>query len=374
MEYDAVVVGLGGVGSSAVYHLARSGYKVAGIDQFSPPHRKGSSHGHTRIIRKAYFEHPDYVPLLQRAYQLWHELETDFGQQLFHKTGLVLIGPQDGEVLSGVVTSADQYGLPLEKLNIQQAMSRFPGLVGDPSWTALVEVDAGYLLVEACVEAHLQCAVKCGADLFIDQAVKGWQVSGSGVSVTTDRQTLHAGRLILAAGPWSKEMFDGQAIPLEVWRKHQYWFNSSSNYRESSGFPCFFFDTPTGYFYGFPAIGGNGLKVARHSGGEVVHTLGKDGHQESEEDRNLVELFLKQHLPEVDPQPIRWQGCYYTVTPDQHFIVDSHPDCPEVIVVAGLSGHGFKFTSVLGELAAELATGRTPELEIQFLSWKRFRN
>jgi sarcosine oxidase len=371
--YDVIVLGLGGVGSSAVYHLARAGYHVAGIDQFSPPHDRGSSHGRTRIIRKAYFEHPDYVPLLQRAYQLWHQLESDAGRQLFRKTGLLLVGPRDGEVLRGVKTSADRYDLPIETMDMEQAMSRFPGLVGSPSWTALLEVDAGYLHVEACIEAHLQDAECRGATLLTNESVIGWRAADNGVTVTTDRRSLRAARLICAAGPWSGEIFKNQSIPLDVWRKHLYWYKAAATYSQESGFPCFFFDTPTGYYYGFPESDGCGLKVARHSGGQVVHSLANETHQQSPEDRCAVELFLKQHLPQVEQELLHWQGCYYTMTPDQHFIVDSHPEHDSVVIVAGLSGHGFKFTSVLGELAAQLATNREPQLEIRFLSWDRFR-
>jgi len=373
-SYDVIVLGLGGVGSSAVAHLAGEGLRVLGIDQFSPPHNFGSSHGQTRIIRKAYFEHPDYVPLLIRAYELWKQLEQDVGEHLYFPTGLLQVGPVDGQVLSGVRNSASTYGLPIELMTMDEATNRFPGVTGNPDWQAILEVDAGYLKVEACVSAHLKLAKQFGAALRLNEPVRSWCMVDRVVEVKTDQQTFRAERLIIAAGPYASDCLGQYRLPLQVLRKHLYWFPSTDDYQQQHGFPCFFYDTGQSTFYGFPNMPGSGLKVAQHSGGEMIRSASHSPHPQNAVDLAQVESFLKSYLPGVVRVPSSWQGCFYTMTPDQHFIVDRLPDNYPVIVVAGLSGHGFKFASVLGELAAELAMDRTPVCSTQFLELARFQN
>lgn len=372
--WDVIVLGLGGVGSAAAYHLAALGNRVLGLDQYPAMHAMGSSHGKTRIIRQAYFEHPSYVPLLRRAYQLWNELEQNSGRHLFHRTGLVELGPADGVVIPGVLASASQHGLEIEQLSVDEAMRRWPGLAAPQSfgnrandWRAVVEHDAGYLEVESCVEAHLQCASRESATLKHGRAVHSWRVEGRGVEVVTDEGVERAARLVIAAGPWSARLLGETGTDLRILRKHQYWFTpATSGYGQQDGFPCFFFETATGYYYGFPAIDGQGVKVARHSGGEAIESPTAT-HPPDSKDCALVQAFLQTHLPGVGDNLRDQAGCYYTMTPDEHFIVDTHPQHEQVIVVAGLSGHGFKFTSVLGELAGDLASGGTTPLDISLL-------
>ncbi|HAC91996.1 MAG TPA: N-methyl-L-tryptophan oxidase, partial [Planctomycetaceae bacterium] len=223
-SYDCIVLGLGGVGSAAVAHLALGGRRVLGIDRYCPPHSYGSSHGQTRIIRKAYFEHSDYVPLLKRAYELWRQLETECGDKLYFATGLLQAGPADGEVLSGVRRSASEHDLPIENMTMAQASLRFPGLVGEPTWQAILEPDAGYLKVEACVTAHLQSARQSGAQLLMNQPVVNWHAKLNQVSVATANQTYFANSLIIAAGPWAAQCLNRYRFPLHILRKHLYWY------------------------------------------------------------------------------------------------------------------------------------------------------
>ena len=371
---NVIVLGLGGVGSAACYALAKLGHRVIGIDQFSPPHAVGSSHGDTRIIRKSYFEHPSYVPLLIRAYSLWRELEESIGKQLYYPTGLLEIGPPEGVVLGGVKQSAAEHSLPIETMSMEDASKRYSGVRGDAAWQAILEKDAGYLLVEDCVAAHLDQARKLGAAISVHERIIDWESTESGVRVRTDRRVLEGDRMILSAGPWALQSLKSVQVPLRVLRKHLYWYAcETEEYRERNGFPCFFFDTRTGYYYGFPDRDGGGLKVARHSGGEEVNGAIDGRHDRDDEDQRLVERFLREYLPGVSLEQKRWSGCYYTMTPDEHFIVDRHPEDSNVIVVAGLSGHGFKFTSVLGEIASELAVGREPSVDIGFLKIDRFQ-
>ena len=372
-SYEAIVVGLGGVGSAALYALARRGHRVIGLDQFSPPHNIGSSHGETRIIRKSYFEHAGYVPLLCRAYELWRELESRSGKQLYVPTGLLEIGAADGMVIPGVLKSASLFDLPIEQMTMAEATYRYPGLHGDPSWSVLFERDAGYLNVEACVQAHLECALDLGAELAVDQTVVSWQSEGDSVTVRTKDRVLRADQLILTAGPWASELLREFHVPLQVLHKHLYWYETTSPaYREQEGFPCFFYETPSGCFYGFPARDALGLKIAQHTGGQRVNARIDGVHPRDANDQASVESFLASNLPEVSRRMTRWSGCYYTMSPDENFIIDSLPNHPQIILVVGLSGHGFKFTSVLGELAADMATRKVPNFDLEFLRLARF--
>jgi sarcosine oxidase len=376
--YDVVVVGLGGVGSATCYALAKRGVKVLGIDRYHPPHSFGSSHGDTRIIRKSYFEHPSYVPLLKSAYALWAEIESRSQSQLYFPTGLLEIGPGAGVVISGIIKSATEHQLPIERWTMREAQQQFPGIEGDPEWYAIFEKDAGYLLVERCVATYLDQAELLGATLRYGEHMIRWRGNSQGIEIQTPSTTIHSKKLVLSAGPWAQHALSMYPLPLQVLRKHMYWYRSgTADYLQSHGFPCFFYDTPAGYYYGFPEHGEFGLKVARHSGGTPVESV--DGmHARDPEDERFVEDFLRRHLPGVlstspqDATPARWSGCYYTMTPDENFIVDRLPDSPQVVAIAGLSGHGFKFTSVLGEIASRLALDEDVGLDIEFLSIRRF--
>ncbi|NND96529.1 MAG: N-methyl-L-tryptophan oxidase [Pirellulaceae bacterium] len=354
-HWDVIVIGLGGVGSSAAFHLAKTGRKVLGIDQFAPVHDRGSSHGRTRVIRQAYFEHPDYVPLLRRAYRLWKELEQESGQRLYQRTGIVEIGPADGVVVPGVLQSARDHDLNVQQLQMSEVTSRWPVLRGDHDWTAVIESDAGFLRVESCVDAHLSLARASGCVCLHNQSVRKWQVDGSHISVTTDDGTQYCRHLVVASGAWSGPLLGRYGVPLTVLRKYQYWFaTDDARFDLASEFPCFFFETPQGYFYGFPRLDNSGVKVSRHSGGRVLSDATIPVRDVDEPDAQLVCEFNKQYTLGLESPPRDRSGCFYTVTPDEHFIVDQLPDTPAVNVVAGLSGHGFKFTSVLGEMVAQM--------------------
>jgi sarcosine oxidase len=370
--YDAIVLGVGGVGSAAAYHLARRGARVLGIDRFQPGHDRGSSHGHTRLIRQAYFEHPNYVPMVLRAFQLWHELEQRAGESLYHQVGLLQVGPQEGEVLSGVRASARLHGLEIEELNASDAEARFPGFRVPTSCSAVFERRAGYLLVERCVIAHAEQAAALGAELHAGEVVRGWRAEGSGVVVETDRGTYTAGRLIISAGAWASQLMADLGIRFEVRRKPLYWWQTRGDcYRAEHGCPGFLYDLPTGCFYGVPQIDSRGVKVAEHTGGAVVHDPLAVGREIDRADQARVAGFVSDYLSAATTDCTDHTVCMYTMTPDSHFVVDRHPEHPQVAFAAGLSGHGFKFTGVLGEALSQLALDRRAELPIQFLSATR---
>jgi monomeric sarcosine oxidase len=356
-----------------LFHLARRDVKVLGIDRFNPPHDRGSTHGHTRVIRQAYFEHPDYVPLLVESYRLWHELEQLCGRQLFFPVGLVQAGPADGHVVPGVLRSSAEHGIPVEQLSASMAERRWPGLRTGNHLATVFEPSAGYLLVEDCVAAHIEVARAAGAELLTETEVTSWTATDSDVRVQTNRGEFAAERLVVAAGPWAGEMLAGLGAALVVRRKSLFWFTTDSrNYDVSSGFPVFLFELPTGIFYGFPKLDSHGVKVAEHSGGHVVENpLTVDRALDHDEARRVAD-FLAAHLPDVSSQLAHQVVCLYTMSPDENFIVDRHPQHAHVVFAAGLSGHGFKFATVLGRALADLVLDGGTDLPIDFLSLGRF--
>lgn len=371
--FDVLVLGVGGVGSAALFHLAARGLRVLGIDRFAPGHDRGSSHGQTRLIRQAYFEHPAYVPLVQRAYGLWHELEQRCGRQLYRQVGLLEAGPPDGAIVPGVLASAAEHGLPIEQLSADELRRRFPGFAVPDDFSALFEARAGFLYVEDCVRAHVDEAVGKGAKVLAGAAVRAWHGADNGVTVETDVGAFHAARLVICAGAWAGDLLTGLGIPLQVVRKPLYWFAAPDDpYAASRGAPGFLFETPGGEFYGFPSLPDVGLKCAEHTGGiSVDDPLQVDrGLVAAETER--VQQFLAQYLPQVSTVVQSSAVCLYTLSPDRTFVVDVHPDYPQVAFAAGLSGHGFKFTSVLGEILADLVVDGRSALPIEFLSCRRF--
>lgn len=372
-HYDAIVVGAsGGVGSAALYHAARRGLKVLGLDRFPPGHDRGSSHGETRIIREAYFEHPDYVPLVRDSYAQWRALEELRGAELLMTTGLMEIGPSEGEVVAGVRASAAQHGIAIETLDGADVQRRFPGfrLPGDS--VGVYEPTAGILFVERCVQAHAEEALALGAELLFDQALVSWRAEGTGVLVQTERQVYSADRLLLAAGAWAPQLLRDLNISLVVRRKPLYWFGARDDtYRADRGGPAFLYELPQGIFYGLPQINDRGVKLAEHTGGSVVEDPLLVNRDLDPADLARVAHFARTHLPRLTPQLTAHATCLYTLTQDQHFVVDRHPHHAQVAFVAGLSGHGFKFTPTLGQALVELAVDGQATLPIEFLNCRR---
>lgn len=373
-SFDAIVAGVGAVGSAALGELARRGRRVLGIDRFAPGHDRGSSHGQTRIIRQAYFEHPEYVPLLLRAYELWHELEARRGETFLYQTGLIQLGTPSGEVVAGVLASARQHGLAVELLSRSDLRQRFPYLLADPEMSAVLEPRAGYLRVEACVEAQAAEAVNAGAKLCIGETLVGWRADGHGVEVETDRGRYRAAALVLAAGAWAGPILADLSLPLVVRRKPLYWYRAQSDaMRPENGCPAFLYETADGIFYGFPDLKPDGVKVAEHTGGTEVQDPLRLNRDLDPADQARVEAFVARYLPAVSQECTAHATCMYTLSPDGHFIVDRHPAFPQVVFAAGLSGHGFKFAPVLGAALADLALEGASELPIDFLSLARLR-
>ncbi len=371
--YDVIVLGVGGMGAAACLHLARRGASVLGLEQFALFHDRGSSHGESRIIRQAYFEHPDYVPLLFRAYDLWHDLERATGRTLLLRTGLILSGPPDGETIRGARLSASRHHLPLENLTPGAATARWPAFHFPHDHTVAFEPAAGTLLVEACVQAHVEQARHHGADLRANETVRSWSSDGRSVIVRTESDEYHARSLIVTAGAWAGRCVTDLGVSLNVVRKFVAWFPiREGEFRAERGVPTYFFEMPNGTFYGFPSLDGTTIKMAEHSGGEPVADPAHVDRTRHSSDVERLREFLLAQLPGIEPEPARHSVCLYTLSPDQHFIVDLHPRWSNVAVACGFSGHGFKFAPVVGEALADLAQRGSTSLPIDFLGLSRF--
>lgn len=386
-RYDVIVAGVGGMGAAAAAVLAARGARVVGFDRFPVGHDRGSSHGHTRLIRLAYHEHADYVPLLLRAYAAWRGLEAASGRRLLVETGLVLAGPPGSGVIDGAVHAAAVHGLEVERLAVPEAAARWPGLRIPDSWHTVLEPRGGYLHVEACVRACAAAAVAAGAHLHAGEEVRAWRTVGADVVVETDAARYAAARLVLCPGAWAADLLQLPHIPLTVLRKSLFWYPEAQPHGRarrphapdaidaplpSSPLPCFGFDTPAGFFYGFPPLDDRGIKVAEHTGGDVVADPAAVDRTLDAAGRGRVDAFVAAHLPAARPPGAHHAVCLYTMSPDSHFVVGLHPDAPQVAIAAGFSGHGYKFAAVIGEILADLALDGHSPLPIGFLSPERF--
>jgi sarcosine oxidase len=368
-KFDVIVVGLGAMGSAAAFHLAWRGRKVLGLDRFNPPHSFGSSHGQTRIIREAYFEHPAYVPIVQRAYELWEELAKETGEKLFVQTGGLMIGPSEGVVVSGAKRSAEEHGLPYQFLSAEEITQRFPALHPAKEMAGIWEPRAGVLFPEQCVAAHLSLARKYGATLRCQEKVLRWETDGHGVRVTTERGQYLAERMILSAGSWIKSLLPEVDWPFTVERQILFWFEATNKGRfQPEHCPIHLWEhAPGRFFYGFPDLG-NGVKVAGHHEGEITDPDLIRREVRSEEVEAMRQI-IRPFLPDLTGPLREAVVCMYTNTPDSHFLVDQHPAFPPVLIASPCSGHGFKFSSAIGEILCELVEHRQSRFDLSL-----FRN
>ena len=366
---DAIVIGLGAGGGAAAAHLAMRGARVLGLEAFARGHTNGSSGGLTRVIRLAYYEHPDYVPLLKRAWTLWRELEAATGEELLRQTGGVYVGPRDGELVGGSLRSAREHGLEHELLDPAALRARLPLFRFDPDWWGLSEASAGYLLPEQAIAAHLALAERHGADLRFEERATAWTRDGDGVRVTTDRGTYRAATLVIAAGAWNPRLLPQIAPLLQVKRVPLFWFEPVAEREALAALPVYIVDSGLGHgCYGFPYLADQGLKIATHGAGTPADpdTVDRDAHPA---DEAPIREFIRRRLPAANGPVRMTKICMYTVTPDEHFIVDL--DGP-VAYASACSGHGFKFASVMGEILADLALEGLTRHPIAFLSASRF--
>lgn len=352
---DVIVLGLGGMGSATACELARRGASVLGFEQYTPAHDQGSSHGRTRIIRTAYYEHPSYVPMCRAAFAGWYQLEQETGRHLLTETPCLSIGPPRCEVIEGVQMAAREHGLPVERLDGAQLSQRYDMFRIPPGEIGMVEQAAGFLAVEACVQAHLEQAMRLGAELRFQEAVLGWEARKDAVAVHTTEATYLARKLVLTSGPWARQILGEVAPPLKVMRQVALWFEPRRpELFRRDRFPIFLAETPQGPFYGLPMIEPGGVKISRHYGAPELDSPDQVDGTPRPEDEEPVREFVRHYLPDADGPVRQASVCRYTLTPDRHFIIDRHPKFEQVVLGAGFSGHGFKFAPVVACMLADL--------------------
>lgn len=372
-SYDAIVIGVGGMGSASAYQLARRGLRVLGLEQFSIPHDFGSSHGVNRIIRLAYFEHANYVPLLRRAYELWREIENLSGERLLIVTGSIDASDKSNGIVKASEESCRLHNLPHEMLNAEELRRRFPGFVPPPSMVALYQPDGGFVLSERAIVSYVTAAQNMGAEIHACEPVLQWQPDGSGVKVTTKQGEYKAACLVITAGPWVSQLMPNLAATAIPQRQVLLWAQPRRPELFRLGaFPVFNLESSFGHFYGFPVYGVPGFKIGkfyhRHEDTDP-NRVDRAIHPEDEE---VLREPIRHFFPEADGPTMAMKTCLFTNTPDKHFILDVLPDMPQVAIAAGFSGHGFKFASVVGEIMAELVTQGSSRFDLGMFSVRRF--
>lgn len=372
-HYNSIVIGVGGMGSATCYHLARRNKRVLGIERFDIPNDTGSSHGYTRIIRLAYYEHPSYVALLKRSYEIWEQIEKFTGEQLFYRTGSIDCGPADSWVFKGSLQSCVEYDLPHEVLTGRELSERFPGYRLPQENLAVLQPDGGFLTPERATVAFVEAAHALGAEIHGREALLDWEPWGDGVRVFTDRDEYTADSLVFTAGSWNQNVLPflrGLAVPE---RQVLAWLQPSRpELFQPENFPVFNCLVPEGRYYGFPVFGVPGFKFGRYhhfeESGEAEY-LSREAFREDEE---VLRDFAARYFPDGAGPTMILKACLFTNSPDRHFIIDLHPDYPQVSFAAGFSGHGYKFAGVVGEIMADLAERQATRHDITLFNLARF--
>jgi sarcosine oxidase len=364
---DSIVVGLGAHGSAAAYHLASRGLSVLGFDRFARGHTLASFGGLSRIIRLSYYEHPGYVPMLRRAWDLWRELERDSGERLLTQTGGLYVGMPEGELVSGSLASARTHGLAHEVLDNSELRQRYPIFDVDPDWIGVLDAQAGWLAPERSIAAHLRQAERSGAAFRFSEPVERWEPDGDGVRVTTSAGSYRARHLVITAGSWLPRLLPQLARHLWVERNVLFWFEPHGQHEMFARLPVYIVQDTDRMYYGFPYDPENGLKMAGLHYGDRVDPDTID-REPSAADEERVRAWLRRRMPIANGERRRAQVCMYTNSSDRNFIIEREGP---VTYASACSGHGFKFASVVGEILADLAiTGRS-SVDIGFLSADR---
>jgi len=372
--FDAVVLGLGANGSSAIYHLSKTGYNILGIDQFTPPHSHGSSHGQSRIIRSAYHENPLYVPFVKEAYNLWYEIEKKSCKKLLLKTGGIILGGEDSAVIRGAKLSAETHEVSNEYLDNNFIKNNFLALKPSNDTIAVFDKDAGILFPEECIKAYLGEAQKNGALLHYNERVIRIIPDENSIKIITDKNTYQAAKLIISAGAWLNGLMPELHLPLTIERQVLYWLKNKNKekqqYFSPDNLPVYIWEyLPGQIFYGFPDLG-DGIKIAFYHGGETVSPETLTPYVSEQEINSMIEVAEK--YLDIETMFNYSATCMYTNTPDQNFIIDSHPQNENIIIASPCSGHGFKFSSLTGKILCDMATGKPVSFDVSPFSISRF--
>lgn len=377
MDYEVIIVGAGSMGMAAGYYLAKQGKRVLLIDSHNPPHADGSHHGETRIIRHAYGEGESYVEMALRAQELWNELQEQADEEIFIPTGVINIGKPDSTFIQNVRNSAKNYSLNVEQLTADEINQRWTGFGVPEGYIGCYEVDSGVLMSENCIRAFRNQAEAHGAVLKVNAPVTSISIFENSVEVKTAEDSFTAASLIMTPGAGTRKLLPlvDLELPLQELRNTFSWFETEESLYKSSDFPAFSFELPNETYYGFPSIEGAGVKIGRHDGG-IPRDMDKalDPFGTHEQDKQDVSNFAEHCMPKLGQHKMG-KACTYTNTPDEDFIIDRHPSHDHVVIACGFSGHGFKFSSVVGEILSQLVSG-TGEctVDIRPFSINRFSN
>jgi sarcosine oxidase len=374
--FDVIVVGVGAMGSATCYHLARQGVSVLGLEQFDIPHGLGSSTGYSRMIRLAYFNQPDYVPLLRQAYLLWQLLESEYCQKIMHLTSGLYLGPPGSPVVEGSLRACLEHKLPHDRLSHRELARQHPQFKLREDYSAVLDQSAGLVLPERANCAHSELAMRHGAELHGREPVVEWHSDGKTVTVKTTRGAYQAAHVVFAGGSWSGKLLKEIGVQLVVTRQMLGWTWPRRPDDFTIGrFPVWILDLPDGEnYYGFPMMPDNpGFKFASDKRG-VPSDPDRLAREPTREDEECLRPFLKEYLPTADGPLLSIRPCMYTNSPDRQFILDHYPGLPNVTIACGFSGHGFKFATVIGQIMSELSLHGRSTLPIAFLSLDRFRH
>jgi sarcosine oxidase len=371
-SYDVAVIGAGAMGSSAAYHLSKTGKKILVLDRFTPPHNLGSSHGQSRIIREAYFESPVYVPLVQEAYELWYQLEKESNKRLLLKTGGLMLGTMDSKVVQGALLSAQTYDLPYEYLSSNEIKKRFPGFNPTNDTVGIYEKNAGILFPEECIETNLQLAKNSNVTFRYDEIVTRIRYNNNEVEIVTNKEKYTVAKAIVSAGAWLNELFPDLHLPLVVARQVLFWFKCRKEDSKKflpGDFPVYIWQPEKEkIFYGFPDLG-DGIKIAIHHGGKQTNPNAIDRQVTDEEISEMVSVT--KHYFDVQISFNYSAICMYTNTPDEDFIIDYYPANKNIIIASPCSGHGFKFSSAIGKLLCDMALEEPLSFDISVFNISR---
>ena len=373
-DYDVAVIGLGAMGSSALFHLARRGVKAVGIERFTPGHDRGSSHGESRAIRLGYFEHPSYVPLVKAAYAGWRELERLSGEALLTITGILEASTPDGRLVAGTLESCLLHGLEHELLTAAEVIRRFPAISLPAHYTAIWEPEGGFLHADLANAVHLRLAREAGAAVMTERRVSAIEPGVGGVELRLDGETVRAATVVVAAGPWIGDLVPELKPHLFVQRQVLCWYRPKEPKHFALGaLPVFAVESEDDIVYGFPDFAGTGCKCGSHFGSGILPHADAARQDAGAADEARTRRFLERFVPEGAGELIGMKTCLYTMTPDEDFVIDLSPADPRIVVASPCSGHGYKFASVIGEILADLATVRATRHDISRFRIARFQ-
>jgi sarcosine oxidase len=370
-----VVVGLGATGSAALRELAQRNARAIGIEQFQIGHERGSSHGPTRVIRLMHFESPAYTSLMQEAYRLWHKLEETVGHRLLHLTGIAEIGPPDGTIVNGTIAAARAANVEPKVQTAKELMRRYPAFSIPDRFIAVLHPDGGYIEARGAIEANIRIATDAGAQIRSGECVLALEPTKQGVRVRTDKGIIDADGAIVAAGPWMNAVLQKQGLklPLRVTRQVVGWFEPRDPALFAADrFPVFILESEYGNHYGFPAYRGMGVKIAKHHHLDETVDLGSYETDVTQQDEAVIREPLARYLPGANGALLAAETCLYTMTPDDTFIVDRMPDCPQIVIASPCCGHGFKFSPAIARIVSDLVLRGATDHDIGRFRLSRF--